>query len=91
MDYDACLICQNGADRHSHPIEKLTDQGYLALLYAIINRKDEISFRLQNEVDPHSDFLEKNPVCLVRYRSKYTNHKTVDQGKASMRNSQTLR
>ena len=59
--------------------------------YAITSRKDDISFRLENEVDPDSDFLEKNPVCLVRYRSKYTNRKTVDKGKASMRNSQTLR
>ena len=91
MDYDACLIRQNGGDSHSRPIQKLTDEGYLARLYAITSRKDEISFRLENEVDPHSDSLEKNPVCLVRYRSKYTNHKTVDKGKASMRNSQTLR
>ena len=61
--------------------------------YAITSRKDEISFRLENEVDSHSDFLEKNPVCLVVvwYRSKYTNRKTVDKGKASMQNSQTLR
>ena len=68
-DYDACLICQNGADSHSRPIQKLTDQGYPAHLYAITNRKVEISFRLQNEVDHHSDFPEKNPVCLARYRS----------------------
>ena len=58
-------------------------------IYAITNRKDEISFRLEKEVDPHSDFLEKSPVCLVWYRS--TNHKTVDQGKASLRNKKTLR
>ena len=25
---------------------------------------------LQNKVDPHSDVLEKNQVCLARYRSK---------------------
>ena len=59
-------------------MQKLRDQGYPALLYAITNRKDDISFRLQNKVDPHSDFLEKNPVCLARYRSKYTNRKTAD-------------
>ena len=81
-DYEACLICQNGADCHSRPIQKLTDQGYLALLYAITNRKDDISFRIQNDVDPHSDFLEKNPVGLARYRSKYTNRKTVEQRKS---------
>ncbi len=63
-------------------MQKLTDKGYRALLYAITNRKDEISFRLQNEVDSHSDFLEKNLVCLALYRSKYTNHKTVDQRKS---------
>ena len=25
-DYDACLICQKGAERHSRPMQKLTDQ-----------------------------------------------------------------
>ena len=55
----SCLICQNGADSHCRPMQKLTDQDYPELLYAITNRKDEISFRLQNKVDPHSDFLEK--------------------------------
>ena len=32
MDYDACLIRQNGGDSHSRPIQKLTDEGYLARL-----------------------------------------------------------
>ena len=63
-------------------MQKLTDQGYRALLYAITNRKDEISLRLQNEVDSHSDFLEKTLVCLARYRSKYIKHKTFDQRKS---------
>ena len=57
-------------------MQKLTDQGYPALLYGITNRKDEISFRIR--WGPHSDFLEKNLVCLAQYRSKYTNRKTVD-------------
>ena len=52
------------------------------ILHAYASRKDEISFRLENEVDPDSDFLEKNPVCLVRYRSKYTNRKNCWQGKS---------
>ena len=46
-DYDACLICQKGAYSHSRLMQKLTDQGYPALLYAITNRKDEISFRIR--------------------------------------------
>ena len=46
-DYDACLICQKGAYSHSRLMQKLTDQGYPALLYAITNRKDEISFPTQ--------------------------------------------
>ena len=71
-------------------MQKLTDKGYRALLYAITNGKDEISFRLQNEVDSHSDFLEKNLVCLARYRSKYTNHKLLTREKASMRNRSLL-
>ena len=33
---------------------------------------------LQNKVDPHSDFLEKNPVCLARYRSMYPNQTRGD-------------
>ena len=33
-------------------------------------------------MDPHSDFLEKNPVCLAWYHSKYSNRKTVDQRKS---------
>ena len=56
---------------------------------------------LQNKVGPHSDFLEKNLVCLAQYRSKYTNRKTVDiwnnisenmltRKKASLRNKNTL-
>ena len=70
-DYDACLICQKGAESNSRPMQKLQDKGYPALIFAITNRKDEISIRLQNEVDPHSDFLENNiMVCLARYHSK---------------------
>ena len=45
---------------------------------------------LQNKVGPHSDLLEKNLVCLAQYRSKYTNRKTVDQRKTSLRNRKTL-
>ena len=59
---------------------------------AITNRKYETSFRLQNEVDPHSDFLEKNPVCLARYRFKYTNSKIVchAEGKKITKQEDTL-
>ena len=39
----------------------------------ICYHKQKGRYLLQNKVDPHSDFLEKNPVCLARYRSKYTN------------------
>ena len=80
-NYDDCIICQKGADTHSGSMQKLTDHGYPALLYAVTNRKDEVSFRLQNEVEPQSDFLQKNPVCHARCRSKYTNRKTVDHRK----------
>ena len=70
-------------------MQKLADQGYTVLICAITNSKDEISFRLQNEVDPHSEFLKKNPVCLAQYRSKYTNHKTVDQRKSKFTKKNT--
>ena len=43
----ACLICQNGAYSHSRLTQKLTDQGCHAFLYAITNRKDDISFRIR--------------------------------------------
>ena len=56
--YDACRICHKGADSHSRPMQKLTDQGYPSLLRAITIIKDNVSLRLQNEVEPQSDFLE---------------------------------
>ena len=43
----------------------------------ICYHKQKGRYLLQNKVD--SDFLENNLVCLAQYRSKYTNHKTVDQ------------
>ena len=95
-DYDACLICQKGAESHSRPMQKLPDKGYPALIFAITNRKDEISFRLQNEVDPHSDFLENNMVCLARYHSKSQYAPStlttimLTREKASLRNKKTL-
>ena len=85
-DCYACLMCQLGADSHSRLMQKLTDQGYPALLYAITNRR----YLLQNKVDPHSDILEKNLVWHARYRSKYTNYKTVDQRKSKFKNKKTL-
>ena len=54
-----------------------TDRSRLSSTHAITNRNDEISFRIG--WTPHSDFLEKNPVCLARYRSKYTKRTTADQ------------
>ena len=78
--YTACLICQK-TDSKAGPLQKVTDQGYPALLYAVINRKDDVSFRLENELQPQCDFLERNPVWHTRCRAKYTNRKTVDQGK----------
>ena len=46
----------------------------------------------QNEVDPHSDVLEKNPACLAYGISPSTlTAKLLTREKASMRNSQTLR
>ena len=81
-DYDACLICQKGADSLSRLMQKLIDHKCTVLLCVITNRKDDISLTLQNEVEPHSEFLKKNPVSLAQYRSKYINHETVDQRKS---------
>ena len=39
--YDDCLICQNGADSHFRPMQKLTDQGYPALLYCYHKQKEQ--------------------------------------------------
>ena len=79
-NYAVCLICQK-TDSNAGPLQKLTDQGYPALLYAVINRKDDVSFRLENELEPQCDFLERNPVWHARCRAKYSNRKTVDQRK----------
>jgi len=82
-DYASCLICQKErAVSQFGPLQNLTDKGYPALLYAVTNRKDEVSFRLENELEPRHDFLKKNPVCHSKCRSKYTNRKTVDQKKS---------
>ncbi len=51
---------------------------YTPICYHKQKRRD----LFQNRVDPHSDFLEKNPVCLARYRSKYTNRTAADQKKS---------
>jgi hypothetical protein len=81
-DYAVCLICQKGPDSQRGPLQKLTSQGYPAFLYAVNNRKDEVSFRLESDVDTQSDLLSKNPVYHARCRSNYTNRKTVDQKKS---------
>ena len=64
-DYAPFLICQKRADSHSHPMQKLTDQGYPKLLRAIAIIKDNASLRLLNEVEPHSDFLEYHYVAPI--------------------------
>ena len=80
-NYTACLICQK-TDSNAGPLQKLTVKGYPALLYAVANRNDDVSFRLENELDPQCAFLERNPVCHTKCRNKYTNRKTVDQRKS---------
>ena len=79
-DYDACLICQKGAARQSFPSYAETDRSRLSCT-PICYHKQKGRSLLQNEVDSHSDFLEKNPVCHARYRSKYANRNTADQKK----------
>ena len=74
-NYSACLICQK-TDSNAGPLQKLTDQVYPALQYAVANRHDDVSFRLENELDPQCAFLERNPVCHAKCRNKYTNRKT---------------
>lgn len=79
-NYTACLICQK-TESIAGPLQKLTDQGYPAFLYAVANGKDDVSFRLENELEPQSAFLEKNPMWHTKCRAKHTNWKTVDQRK----------
>ena len=55
--YTACLICQK-TDSKAGPLQKVTDQGYPALLYAVINRKDDVSFRLENELQPQCNWCK---------------------------------
>ena len=67
-NYAACLICQH-TDSNAGPLQKLTDQGYPALLYAVTNRKDDVSFRLVNKLEPQFEFLKRNPVWHTRCRA----------------------
>ena len=89
MDYDACLICQNGADSHFRPTQKLTDQGYPALLYAITNRKDEISLRIS--LTPTQTFWKRIRSVLHGIAPSTLTAQLLTREKASIRNSKTLR
>ena len=77
-NYAACVICQK-IDVSEGPLHNITNQGYPAILYATTNRKDEISFRLENDLESEQDFLKRNPVWHSRCHAKYTNRKSVDQ------------
>ena len=77
-NYTACIMCQK-TDSDAGPLQKVTNQGYPSLLYAVTNRKDDISYRLDNELQPQCDFLGRNPLWHTQCRAKYTNRKTVDQ------------
>lgn len=77
-NYTACIICQK-TDSDAGPLQKLTNHGYPSLLYAVTNRKDDVSYRLDNQLKAQCDFLGRNPLWHTQCRAKYTNRKTVDQ------------
>ena len=87
-DYDPCLICQKGAYSHSRLMQKLTDQSYPALLYAITNRKDEITFIIRWV--PTQTFWKR--IWSVSHSIAPTTQiaKLLTREKASLRNRKTL-
>ncbi len=66
-------------DSDTGPLQRLTNHGYPSLLYAVTNRKDDVSYRLDNQLKAQCDFLGRNPLWHTQCRAKYTNRKTVDQ------------
>lgn len=42
LHFSKCLLCQHGPNKE--PLQRLTEQGYPALLYAVENREDDVSF-----------------------------------------------
>ena len=87
-DYDACLICRKGAYSHSRLMQKLTDQGCPALLYAITNRKDEISFRIRWA--PTQTFWKIIWSVSHSIAPSTLTAKRLTRGTASLRNKNTL-
>ena len=92
-EYDACLVFQKGADSHSRLMQKLIDQGYPALLYAITKRKDEIAFRMR--WTPTQTFWKESGlprmVSLQGGPAPSTlTSKRLTREKASLRNKKTL-
>ena len=87
-DYDACLICHKGAYSHSRLMQKLTDQGYPALLYAITNRKDVISFRIRWA--PTQIFWKRIWSVSHSIAPSTLTAKLLTREKASLRNKKTL-
>ncbi len=77
-NYTVCIICQK-TDSDAGPLQKLTNHGYPSLLYAVTNRKDDVSYRLDNQLKAQCDFLGRNPLWHTQCRAEYTNRKTVDQ------------
>jgi len=74
-DYACCFVCQKGTEGGT--LQKLTAKGYPAVLYAVENRQDDVSYRLRNDVTVEREFLEKNPVFHLRCRSTYTHRKNI--------------
>ncbi len=87
-DYDACLICQKGTYSHSRLVQKLTNQSNPALLYAITNRKDEISFRIR--LAPTQTFWKRIWSVSNTIAPSTLTAKLLTREKASLRNKKTL-
>ena len=73
-----CIICQK-TNSDASPLQKRTNLGYPSLLYAVTNRRDDVSYRLDNELQTQCAFLGRNPLWHTKCRAKYINRKTVDQ------------
>ena len=58
-------------------LQKMTEDGYGSLFYAVPNRLDDISFRLEKDVVEKLEFLAKAPKCHENCQSTYNNKKKL--------------
>lgn len=80
-DYDLCIICQS---KTPELLTSLTSAGYPTLLYAVLNRSDDVTRCLMKDIENMDFFLENHPQYHNDCYRQYTNKKTVHQKRAKV-------